>query len=160
MLGTIAAARAHSANMREEARLAADFARQALEYLPDNDPFPKSLRSVATSVLGDASWITGNVEEARLAYTEAVRIGQAADNVHMVIITNSNLARVLVELGRLHQAAMIYSETLQMATRPDGQRSPLADGLYAGLSRVSYEWNHLEAAAQYTHQCIALCRQW
>ena len=160
MLGTIAAARAYSANMQGEARLAADFARQALEYLPDNDPFPQSLRSVATAALGDASWITGNVEEARLAYTEAVRIGQAADNIHMVIIANSNLAHILMELGRLHQAARIYSETLQMATRPDGQRSPLADGIYAGLSRVSYEWNHLEVAAQYTHQCIALCRQW
>ncbi len=160
MLGTIAAARAYSANMQGEARLAADFARQALEYLPDNDPFPQSLRSVATAALGDASWITGNVEEARLAYTEAVRIGQAADNIHMVIIANSNLAHILMELGRLHQAARIYSETLQMATRPDGQRSPLADGIYAGLSRVSYEWNHLEVAAQYTHRCIALCRQW
>jgi LuxR family transcriptional regulator, maltose regulon positive regulatory protein len=160
MLGTIAAARAYSANMQGEARLAADFARQALEYLPDNDPFPQSLRSVATAALGDASWITGNVEEARLAYTEAVRIGQAADNIHMVIIANSNLAHILIELGRLHQAARIYSETLQMATRPDGQRSPLADGIYVGLSRVSYEWNHLEVAAQYTHRCIALCRQW
>src|SRR5512136_2743381 len=160
MLGTIADARAYSGYMEGEAHLAADFARQALEYLPDNDPFPQSLRSVATAALGDASWITGNVEEARLAYTEAVRIGQAAGNVHTVIITNSSLARILAELGRLHQAARIYSETLQMATRPDGQRSPLADGIYAGLSRVSYEWNHLEAATQYTHQCIALCRQW
>jgi LuxR family maltose regulon positive regulatory protein len=115
---------------------------------------------VATAALGDASWITGNVEEARLAYTEAVRIGQAADNIHMVIIANSNLAHIMMELGRLHQAARIYSETLQKATRPDGQRSPLADGIYAGLSRVSYEWNHLEVAAQYTHRCIALCRQW
>jgi len=160
MLGTIAAARANSANLQGEAHLAADFARQALEYLPDNDPFPISVRSVATTELGNASWITGHVEEARLAYTEAVRIGQAANNVHMVIITNSSLARVLVELGRLHQAARIYSETLQMATRPDGQRSPLADDIYAGLSQVSYEWNHLEAAAQYTHQCIVLCQQW
>jgi hypothetical protein len=115
---------------------------------------------VATAALGDASWITGNVEEARLAYTEAVRIGQAADNIHMVIIANSNLAHTLMELGRLHQAARIYSETLQMATHPDGQTSPLADGIYVGLSRVSYEWNRLEVAAQYTHRCIALCRQW
>lgn len=160
MLGTIAAARSHSANLQGEARLAADFARQALGYLPDTDPFPQSLRSVATATLGDASWITGNVEEAKLAYTEAVRIGQAAGNLHMIIIANSNLAHSLMEQGRLHQAARIYSETLQMATRPDGQRSPLADRVYAGLSRVSYEWNHLEAAAQYTHPCIELCRQW
>jgi LuxR family maltose regulon positive regulatory protein len=47
-----------------------------------------------------------------------------------------------------------------MATRPDGHSSPLAENIYAGLSRVSYEWNHLETAAQYAHQCIQLCQQW
>ena len=61
------------------------------------------------------------------AYTEAVQISQAAGNIHMVIITNSNLADILMEQGQLHQAARIYSETLQMATRPDGQSSPLAE---------------------------------
>jgi ATP/maltotriose-dependent transcriptional regulator MalT len=160
MLGTIAAARAHSANMQGEAHLAAELARQALEYLPDGDPFPASMRSVATAILGDASWIAGNVEEARLGYTEAVRIGQAANSIHVVIIANANLAHILMELGRLHQAARLYSETLQMATRPDGQQSPLADRAHAGLGWVSLEWNYLEAAAQHTQQCIALCRQW
>jgi len=160
VLGTIAAARAHSANLRGEAHLAAEFARQALEYLPDSDPFPQSLRSVATATLGDASWIIGNIEEARHAYVEAVRISQTAGNIHLVIIANSNLAHILMELGQLYQAARIYSETLQMATRPDGQRLPLADRVCAGLSRVSYEWNHLQAAAQYTDQCLELCRQW
>ena len=48
----LAAARAHSANMQGETRLAADFARQALEYLPDSDPFPASMYSVATAKLG------------------------------------------------------------------------------------------------------------
>jgi len=52
MLGTIATARAHSANMRGEVHLAAEFARQALEYLPDSDPFPASMHSVATAKLG------------------------------------------------------------------------------------------------------------
>ena len=160
LLGTMAAARAHAANMQGEARLAADFARQALEYLPDSDPFSCSIRSVATVILGDASWMSGKLEEAERAYTEALRIGRLADNVHMAIIANSALADILMQRGRLQQATRIYSETLQMATRPDGQRSPLADRLYAGLSRVTYEWNHLEAAAQYAHQCVELCRQW
>jgi len=160
MLGTMAAARAHAANLQGEPRLAADFARQALEFLPDSDPFSRSIRSVATSVLGDASWMSGKLEEAEHAYTQALHISRLADNVHIAIITSSALADILVQRGRLHQASRIYSETLQMATRPDGQRSPLADRLYAGLSRVSYEWNRLEAAAQYAHECVELCRQW
>jgi LuxR family maltose regulon positive regulatory protein len=160
MLGTMAAARAHAANMHGEVHLAADFARQALEYLPDSDPFSRSIRSVATSILGDASWMSGELEEAERAYTEALHISRLADNAPMAIITSSALADILMQRGRLHRATRIYSETLQMATRPDGERSPLADRLYAGLSRVSYEWNHLEVAAGYAHDCVELCRQW
>jgi LuxR family maltose regulon positive regulatory protein len=160
MLGAAAAVRAYQANWRGDTRLAADFAQQALEYLPDSDPLSRSLRSLATDILGDASWMNGDLEEARQAYTEALRISQAADNIHMAIIANSHLAEILIEQGQLHQAARTFSETLQMATRPDGQISPLVERVYAGLSKISYEWNHLEAAAQYVHQCIELCGQW
>jgi LuxR family maltose regulon positive regulatory protein len=160
MLGSVIAARAHRANLQGDTRLAADFARLALAQLPDSDSFSCSLRSVATLLLGDASQLNGNLEEARRAYTEAVLIGRAANDPQMVMIANSDLAGVLMELGQLRQAARTYSETLQMATRPDGHSSPLAEDIYAGLSRMSYEWNHLEAAAQYADQCIQLCRQW
>jgi LuxR family maltose regulon positive regulatory protein len=160
MLGSVAAARAHRANLQGDTRLAADFARRALEQLYDSDSFSCSLRSVATSILGDASRINGDLEEAKRAYTDAVLIGRAANDLQMVIVANTGLAGILMEQGQLHQAARIYSETLQMATRPDGHRSPLAEGVYAGLSRVSYEWNHLEATAQHVHQCIQLCQQW
>lgn len=160
MLGCIAAARAHQANVQGEANLAAAYARQALQLLPDDDPFPCTLRSVATSILGDTSWLKGDLAEARQAYTTAVRIGQAAGDAPMVIISSTNLSDILVEQGLLHQAARLYSESLQGVTRPDGQRLPLASSIYAGLSRVAYEWNQLEVAAQYAQECIDLCQQW
>ena len=160
MLGSMAAVRAYLANLQGEARLAIDYAQRALEYLPDSNAFSCSLRSVAISILGDASWMTGNLEDARYAYLEAVRISQAAGSIYMTMIANSNLADVLMEQGDLHQAARIYSETLRMATRPDGQKLPLTDRIYAGLSRITYEWNQLETAAQYVHHCIELCQEW
>jgi len=160
MLGAMATARAYRANIQGNTRSAVDFARQALDCLPDSDPLSRSLRSVATSILGDASSMNGDLAGAERAYMEAVRIGQAADNIHMAIIANSNLAEVLMEQGQLYQAARTYSETLPMATRPDGQRSRLADKVYAGVSIVSYEQNDLEASAQYAQQCLDLCRQW
>jgi LuxR family maltose regulon positive regulatory protein len=160
MLGSIAAVRAYLANTLREARLAADYARGALEYLPDSNAFSCSIRSVAVSILGDASWINGNLEEARHAYSEAARISQEAGNLYMTMIASANLADVLADRGLLHQAARIYSETLQMATHSDGHSLPLADHFYAGLSRINYEWNQLDKAGQYIDQCIALCRQW
>jgi LuxR family maltose regulon positive regulatory protein len=160
MLGSIAAVRAFMANLHGEARLAADYAHGALEYLPVSNDFSCSMRSVATSICGDASWLNGNLEKARSAYLEAVQISQAAGNIYMTMIAKSNLADVLIEQGELHQSARIYAETLQSARRPDGQELPIADRLFAGLGSISYEWNHLEAADQHTQRCIELCQQW
>jgi LuxR family transcriptional regulator, maltose regulon positive regulatory protein len=47
-----------------------------------------------------------------------------------------------------------------MAIRPDGQRSPLAEKLCAGLGKLAYEHNQLNEADQYFRECIDLCRQW
>lgn len=160
MQGTIAAARAHQANIQGEARVAADYARQALKYLSDIDPVSRSLRVVATSLLGDASSMSGNLEDAEQAYLEAASIGQAVGDIHLTIVANSNLANILVEQGSLHQAAKIYFETLRKATRPDGQKSVIAGRVYVELSQVFYEWNQLEAASQHANQGIVLCRQW
>ncbi len=160
MLGSIAAVRAHMANLHGEAQLAADYAHGALEYLPASNEFSCSMRSVATSICGDASLINGNLELARSAYLEAAQISQAAGNIYMTMIAKSNLADVLIEQGELHQAARIYAETLQNARRPDGQELPIADRLFAGLGGISYEWNCLEAADQHIQRCIELCQQW
>jgi LuxR family transcriptional regulator, maltose regulon positive regulatory protein len=158
--GTIAAARAQCANSQGNTQLAALFAQQALEQLPDCSSISQSIRSVATTILGDASWINGNLEQAVHAYNEAIRIGQEVDNLHMVIIANSHLGDILMEQGQLNRAASTYSKSLQMAVRPDGQRSPLAGSIYAGLGRLSYECNRLKDAGQYMQQCIDLCQKW
>ena len=111
----------YHANMQGEKHLAAELARQALDRLPVSNDFSCSLRSVATSLLGDASWMDGNLAEAQRAYTDAVVISQAAGNSHTVIIASSNLADILMEQGQLQQAARFYSDTLRLATLPDGQ---------------------------------------
>ena len=160
MQGTIAAARAHQANIQGEARMAAEYARQALKYLSDIDPVSRSLRVVATSLLGDASSMSGNLEDAEQAYLEAASIGQAVGDIHLTIVANSNLANILVEQGSLRQAARIYFDTLRMATHPDGQKSVIAGRVCVELSQVFYEWNQLEAASQYAHQSLVLCHHW
>jgi LuxR family maltose regulon positive regulatory protein len=160
MLGTIAAARAQCANLRANTQLAAEYAQEALQLLPDCSSISQSVRSVATSILGDANRINGNLEEAIQAYSEAIKIGREADNLHMVIIANSSIADILMEQGQLHRAADLYIQTLQMAVRPDGQRSPLAASIFASMGRLSYEWNRLDEAEEYIRQCMELSRIW
>ena len=160
MKGAIATARAYSTYQVGEPAQAASFARQALEYLTDTDLTSGILRTMATALLGDASAMNGELEEARQAYLRAKQIGQAADDIHLVIVVNSNLGDILVEQGRLHEAMTIYSETLEMATRPDGKRLVIAGRVYGELSQVSYEWNNLETATEQARQSVALCKQW
>lgn len=160
MLGSIAAVRAYLANMHGETRLAEDYAHGALEYLPASDDFSCSMRSVATSICGDASWINGNLEEARRAYLEAAQISHSSGNTYMTMIAKSNLADVLIEQGELQQAAQIFTENLQIARRTDGQVLPIADRQLAGLGSISYEWNQLATADQHFQHCIELCQQW
>ncbi|MEI7988273.1 MAG: LuxR C-terminal-related transcriptional regulator [Chloroflexota bacterium] len=160
MLGTIAAARAYCANSRGDTHSAAAYAQQSLQLLPDCSSISQSIRSVATSLLGDTSWINGNLEEAFQVYTEAIKIGREANNLPMVIIANSNLADILMEQGRLYRAAETYAQSLKMAVRPDGQRSPLAAKLFAGLGRLAYETNRLNDAEQDIRQCMELSRIW
>jgi len=155
MLGSMAAVRAYLANLRGDTGKAVDFAQQALDYLPSKVPFSRSLRSLTTSIVGDASWINGDPERARAAYREAAQIAREANNIHLAIITNSHIAETLTEQGQLRQAARIYAETLQMT-----QRSPLAARIHAGLGSISYEWNQLEEATHHTQQCIELSQQW
>jgi LuxR family maltose regulon positive regulatory protein len=160
MSGMVYAARAYRANMQGRPREAANFARRALSCLPMNNDFSCSLGSVATSILGDASWMSGTLLDARRAYTEAVQISQAASNLHMFIIANSHLADVLMELGQLHQAARMYIETIQAATLPEGQISPLAERDYAGLGLAYYELNRLDDSAENVRQCLELSQRW
>jgi LuxR family maltose regulon positive regulatory protein len=160
MLGTIAAARAHCANSRGDTHSAAHYAQLALEQLPDCSSISRSIRSVVVSILGDTSWINGNLEKAFQAYTDAIHIGRTSGNDYMVIIASCNLAEILIEQGQLHRAEETYTQTLKMAVRPDGQKSPLAARIFAGLAGICYERNQIYEAEQYLHLCIDLCQQW
>jgi LuxR family transcriptional regulator, maltose regulon positive regulatory protein len=160
MLGTIAAARAHCANSQGDSYSAAEYARQALGLLPDCNAFCQSIRIALITILGDAGWINGNLEEATRAYTEAIRIGREANNLHMVIIANTNVADIQMKQGQLHRAAETYTQSLHMAVRPDGQRSPLAARIFAGMGILSYEWDRLDDVEQNVRQCMALSRIW
>jgi LuxR family maltose regulon positive regulatory protein len=160
MLGTIEAARAQEANMQGNSELAAAHAQNALAYFTEDDSFSYSMRSVTIAILGDAHLMNGDLEQARLANQKAIEVGQAADDPNTVIMAKSTLADILVEQGAYRKAARIWSDALQMAAPSEGQISPLADVIYAGLGKIYYEWNKLEVADQYFRQSIQVSQAW
>jgi LuxR family maltose regulon positive regulatory protein len=160
MQGAIATGRSYRSFMNGDTNRTAIFARQAMENLSNSDLISRSICGIATSLLGEASLMNGELEEARHACMEAKQIGQAGGDIHMVIIVNCALSRIFSEQGLLHQAAEILDETLQIATRPDGKKSVSAGEAYVELSQISYEWNNLENTAEQVRSSLALCRQW
>jgi len=158
MHGAIATGRSYRSFMEGDTNRTASFAREAVNCLPDVNLISRSIRGIATALLGEASFMNGELESALQACTEAKQIGQASGNIHVVIIVNCAIGRIFREQGLLHQAAEIYTEALQIATRPDGKMLTIAGEPYTELSQVSYEWNDLENAKVQVHSCLALCQ--
>ncbi len=158
--GSFSAARALWANPQGKTDIAAEYARQAIDLLGVGGDFSCALRSLATSLLGDASWSQGRLEDARRAYEEAVQIGRISGNPHMTMMSLNSLADVHFEQGKYHQAAGLYTETLQMAEQVDGPNSAYAYNSYFGLSRVYYAWNRLDEAAVSAEKGCQLAIRW
>jgi LuxR family maltose regulon positive regulatory protein len=159
MQGAIATGRSYRSFMEGDTNRTAAFAREAVNHLPDVNLISRSIRGIATALLGEASVMNGDLESAQQACSEAKEIGLASGNAHVVIIVDCALGRIFTEQGLLHQAVEIYAEALQIATRPDGKRLTVAGEPFTELSQVSYEWNDLENAKEQVHSCLALCRQ-
>ena len=62
MQGAIATGRSYRSFMDGDTNRTATFARQAVEYLPDVDLVSRSIRSIATALLGEASLMNGELE--------------------------------------------------------------------------------------------------
>jgi LuxR family maltose regulon positive regulatory protein len=159
MQGAIATGRSYRSFMEGDTNRTATFAREAVNHLPDVNLIARTIRGIATALLGEASVMNGDLESAQQACSEAKEIGLASGNAHVVVIVDCALGRIFVEQGRLHQAVEMYAEALQIATRPDGKRLTVAGEPFTELSQVSYEWNDLENAREQVHSCLTLCRQ-
>jgi len=154
LIGQIAAVRATLALARYQSEAMIIQSRRALEYLhPDNLPF----RSRAFRALGYAHQLQGDRAAARQSYTEARSIKQASGNIHLTVSAITGLGNIQEAENQLYQAAESYRYALQLLS---DQGPPNADQEYIGLARISYEWNDLEAAAQYGQQSLQLARQY
>ncbi|MBI5302121.1 MAG: LuxR family transcriptional regulator [Chloroflexi bacterium] len=159
MLGHIVALRANAAAHHGDATRATLLAREALQYLPDDD---LQTRCVVDSILGSALLLTGDVKGACQVLAEAGRIGQVSGNLLLSIGALSTLGGQQIVLGQLHQAAETYEDVLRLSAGRDKHSKPLppAARAYMGLSELHYEWNDLESATRFAEECFELSRYW
>ena len=140
--GDVAAYRALIASLKGDAQLGLDLSRQALERLPADRLF---LRSMCASNLGIAYVLRGDIDAAERAFDEVVRISLHTGNVMGAAGALSNLAGVCVVRGQLHKAEDIYQRALKLATDDQGRRLPVAGKVAVGVGRTGA---HLERSGR------------
>ncbi len=152
--GEIEALRSLGAVLKGDLHGAAELARRALEQLPRDDLF---LRSLVALDNGIVHHMGGGVVAGSLACAEAVRMGQQAGNIIATTLASWLLGEMERLQGRLHRAAEVY----RTATSRSGAASlPVAGPVYSGLGEILREWNRLDEAARYLAQGTELAAQW
>ncbi|MCH7998450.1 MAG: helix-turn-helix transcriptional regulator [Chloroflexi bacterium] len=143
--GMIAAVRAARAGAVGDVPGTAEYARRALELLPEGDHL---LRGVATALLALAYLTSGDLDAAYGIFAD----GMASLKLGGDIQHNTSGAYILADIrmaqGRLHEAVATYQQSLQLAME---QGEPVPRGtadMYVGLSELQREHDDLEAATQ------------
>ncbi|MGD2179069.1 MAG: LuxR C-terminal-related transcriptional regulator, partial [Anaerolineae bacterium] len=141
--GRAATIRAFLAFYRGDTRGTDEYARQALDYLPEDD---LTWRSAATVALGDAYSFVGDLAAACRVRSEALDLSQAAGNIYIVLIASMKLAVTLRQQGRLEQVIEICRRQLRLANRSGLSQTDVVGWLLAIQSEVLAERDDLEEA--------------
>ncbi len=155
--GEVMAFRGLIAAYRGEARESAELARQALELLPEERLF---FRTLVAGYLGFVYLHSGDYVAATQALSEAVRIGRQAGNVTITVLATCHLAELAALRSQFHEARAIYEQALEAATDDRGRRQPIAGLPLVGLGGLLAEWNDLEAAKRHLLEGIELVRKY
>jgi LuxR family maltose regulon positive regulatory protein len=129
--------------------LAREAIAQEAAYLPTS-------RVAAASVLGEALFVRGELQEAltRMQETEHMaRAHQAHQNVIWALCQQSEIS---VAMGLLQKAYNIQERAFQYAEENQLNHLPILEFLFRIRSQVMWEWHHLESAERCALQGIEI----
>ncbi len=154
-LGEVFAFRALAAWRQDDAIGAANYARQALTWLTEEQ---RTWRALSLSVIGKAELLYhGHVEVGRGMLEEAYTLCEATDHPHYRLsrATTNMLARALFEQGELHRPCKYYQVVRNLAGEGYAHSDDIAHAIF-GLARISYERNELDMAWQQAEEVLAI----
>ena len=125
-LAKVATLRAFVARYKGDVPGAISFSQQALDLIPAGQTLT---RGMVMLCLGHAQLMSGNIEAAREALSEAGRLGLAARHVDVYLSAMHYLGQLQVLQGELHQAAAIYRQARQFVVE-QGEHD------YCGIDRI------------------------
>jgi LuxR family transcriptional regulator, maltose regulon positive regulatory protein len=121
-------------------------ARQVLELSRENDDF---MRGAASSLLGLASWTSGDLETAHQMYSNGMAHLQRTGFISDVIGGSVTLADIRITQGRLREAMRTYERGLQLATQQGMPAQRGAADMHVGMSELYRERDDVQAATQH-----------
>ncbi|MHB0877669.1 MAG: LuxR C-terminal-related transcriptional regulator [Anaerolineae bacterium] len=142
VLGEADALRGHSARQRGDVAAAAALSRRALQRLPAG---ARTMRGLAALNLGLARWMSGDLEGAETALSEAAMATQQGGDRGLAVVAVGVLGQVFEMRGHLRQAAETYERALTLGGA--GESLPPFAGLaLVGKAGVLWEWDRLDEA--------------
>jgi LuxR family maltose regulon positive regulatory protein len=143
LVGRVAAIRSFLASYSGDITRTIRYARQALEYLPEQElPW----RSAALITLGDAYASKGQMVAAHEARSDALVTGKASGDIYILIIVNLRLAEILRQQGKLQQVIDICERQLKRADESGISDAAVVGWLFGVWGEVLAELNDLDRA--------------
>jgi LuxR family maltose regulon positive regulatory protein len=155
--GGVIAFRAWLAALQGNTRQAIELSQEALQLLPENNLF---LRSLVSASVGLAYFLNGEIEPAFQAFSEVSSIGRKTGNVMLTVIALRRLAEIRLTQGRLNQARAYFEQALALACDGQGRPQPIGGLALVGLGWLRLEGNDLEGATQYLTVGSTLTGKW
>ncbi len=134
-----------------------ELSRLALQLLPEENAFQ---RSVVAMGIGNAYLLSGDFTRASAAFSEVIKIGTLAQNMHCVLAAIGGQGYIDAASGHLRQALTTHRRAIQLGTEHSGYIFPIVSMSYIYLADLWYEWNNLEDAERFMRDGIELGKQW
>lgn len=126
---------------------------RALEILDRHESY---WRTLVRSNAAHAAWDLGDMAAAKARAIEAIALSEHADNRPLAIPARAIYAWVLLDEGRLHQAAALCDETLTAMTAHGLALLPMNAYCHVVLGEIALLRDDLEGAQQHANDAIAL----
>jgi LuxR family maltose regulon positive regulatory protein len=149
--------RAFLATWQGRVSRASTLTREALEQLPEDESF---LRSIAAWNLGMSYMLSGDFAAGAQIFDQAIKMAQQSGNVMIAVSALCHLAELNMSQANLSKAESLYQQALPLATDERGQLRPIAGMALIGLGELARERNDLEAANRHLSEGIEQISQW
>jgi len=149
----VATVRAMVAVLQGQTGLAIQQSELALQNLPPKQVF---FRSLAADSLGMAHTLAGDMEHATQDFELVVEISLKSDNIMMALAALGNLAGIHYVRGRLHSAAKICYQVIDLASQRIGRDTPMLGKTMLHLGEILCEQGDLERGSRYLLEAASM----